>query len=249
MSEVSRARPSDEVTARLDELDLQLGGSGVFSQIATFSQKLASRYLMSAGDFVCGLQYVIDPKTNLYFSSASLARSACEFANRGSWMAQPDISDEQRIARAIAIWQNTLQEERGVLEPEALTALQRVNSDIDRWRNERSFRETAGRPDPTRLFELIDPARGKDVYKHLCNATHGSLLALLAGQISAIHRDEEGTSETWWRVLIACQYGLEAARRVNLLLGVQPPAGLVYCWELTEHFLAIFEAREGADRS
>ena len=58
-------------------------------------------------------------------------------------------------------------------------------------------------------------------------ATHGSLAAVLTGHGAAIRQDEEGTSEAWWRVITACQYGLEAAIRVSLLLGAQPLAGLV----------------------
>jgi hypothetical protein len=117
MSEVSRGEHSASARAHLRELDRELGDVGAFSDPATFAHDIARTYLMCAGDFLSGMQYVIAPETNLHFSSSSLARATCEYANRASWMAEPGITDRQRTARGIAIFQDTVREEGPSLEP------------------------------------------------------------------------------------------------------------------------------------
>jgi hypothetical protein len=248
MSEVARAEYSDAVLAEVQETDRRLG-AGVFSDPARFAHQVANAYLLCAGDFVCGMQYVTTPRANLVFSSAALARSACEFANRAWWLADPDISVEQRIARGIAVMKNTVDEEAAVLEPTTLADLQDLVRRLDEWRQLLSFTETARLPRPTALFSLASPDSGDHDYKRLCNATHGSFLTVLMGHQAAITGAVEREVDAWWRVLTACRYGLQAAVRLTNLQGNEPPQSLQNASMLGQQYMNRCRQWEDAQRT
>lgn len=75
------------------EADRQFGAAEPpFHDPGHLVRDMVEAYLISAGDFVCGLQYVIAPDHGLTFSSASLARSAWELANKASWVAADGLT-------------------------------------------------------------------------------------------------------------------------------------------------------------
>jgi hypothetical protein len=248
MSEVARARYSDAAMADLQETDRRLGTDD-FSDPAMFAQTAACTYLIGAGDFVKGMQYVTDPSTNLIFSSSSLARSACEFANRASWLADPDITDEQRIARGIAVLRKAINEESPLLEPDTLAAFRDIERGIDRWRQASGFTEKAAVPNATQLFKVVNTGAGDEDYRRLSHATHGSFLTVVAGHHAATAGTTEGKLGAWWRVLIAWQYGLEAAIRITNLQQNEPPKSLQYASTLGLHYWEMCLQWEDAHRT
>jgi hypothetical protein len=248
MSEVARAKYSDAAMADVQETDRRLGTDD-FPDPANFAHTAACDYLIGAGDFVHGMQYVVSPRANLIFSPSSLARSACEFANRASWLADPAITEEQRIARSIAMLRKAVNAERSLLEPAALAAFKVIESDIDRWRQARGFTEKASPPRATQLFQLINPDVGDEHYGRLSSATHGSFLTVVAGHHTATIGTAEGKLGAWWRVLMAWRYGLEAAIRITNLQRNEPSKGLRDAVTLGERYWDICRQWEDAQRT
>jgi hypothetical protein len=212
-------------------------------------QRAACTYLLGAGDFVKGMQYVADPSTNLIFSSSSLARSACEFANRASWLADPDITEEQRIARGIAVLRKAINDESSLLEPAALTGFRDIERRIDRWRQASGFTEKAAVPNATQMFKVANPGTGDADYRRLSHATHGSFFTLVAGHHAAMAGTAEGKLGAWWRVLIACQYGLEAVIRITNLQQNEPPESFQHTMTLVLHYWDMCLQWEDAHRT
>jgi hypothetical protein len=192
------------------------------------------------------MQYVTRPSANLMFSAASLARSACEFANRAWWLGDPDITVEQRIARGIAVVENAVKEEAALLEPTTLANLQDLKQKLDDWRQVRGFQETARLPTPTALFKLACPNGGGEDYKRLCNATHGSFLTVVMGHHAATTGTVEGRADAWWRALAACRYGLHAAARIIKLQRNEPPQNFQYASTLGQHYMDLCHQWEEA---
>lgn len=100
---------------------------------ARFTHEVIDGYLLAAGDYVHGTGLTTDPAHDLGFSSASLARSACEYADRCWWLADPAIDVRERIARVLAVWRNTLAEERRALPPESMNELEAVSRPLMEW--------------------------------------------------------------------------------------------------------------------
>jgi hypothetical protein len=249
MSEVARARYSDAAMADLQETDRRLGTDD-FPDPAKSAHQAACQYLICAGDFVKGMQYVTHPSANLSFSSSALARSACEFANRASWLADPNITEEQRIARGVALLRKATKEETSFLELALLAALRKREEELDRWRKASGFTEKVRRvPDATRLFQLVNPGAGDADYRRLSHATHGSFLTVVAGHHAALAGTTEGKLGAWWRVLIACQYGLEAAIRITNLQQNEPPESFQYACVLGQHYWDMCLQWEDAHRT
>src|SRR5689334_10076478 len=94
MSEVARTGCSASALAEVRTVDRRFS-AGEMTKPATFVHEVAGTYLLTAGDFLCGMQYVTAPAANLRFSSASLARSACELANRTWWVASTGLTYEE----------------------------------------------------------------------------------------------------------------------------------------------------------
>jgi hypothetical protein len=111
MSEVARSLYSKQAMADFDAADRTYGaGHPEFGDPAKLVRDVADSYLLCAGDFVSGMQYVTQPEHNLLFSPGPLARSAAEYANRSSWVSEAGITVDQRILRALALFKNTLKE-------------------------------------------------------------------------------------------------------------------------------------------
>jgi hypothetical protein len=197
MSEVARTGCTDAAMAEVRAVDERFS-AGDMTRPATFVHEVAGAYLLTAGDFICGMQYVTAPSTNLRFSSASLARSACELANRTWWVASADLTYEQRIARAVGVLENTIDEEAALFEGQSLSGLREMKSRLDQWREAVGLPDVAPLPRPTKLFKLVRPTGGAEDYKRLCNVTHGSLLTVLEGSHVTIGEDR-GPMNAWWR--------------------------------------------------
>lgn len=217
MSEVARTGCSDAAMVEVRAVDERFS-AGEMTKPATFVHEVAGTYLLTAGDFVCGMQYVTAPAANLRFSSASLARSASELANRAWWVASTGLTYEQRIARAIGVLENTIDEEAALFEGESLSGLRGLKTKLDQWRSDVGLSDVASLPRPTKLFKLVRPVGGADDYKRLCNVTHGSLLTVLECN-RLMDGMDYGSANAWWRVLTACGYGLSAAHRLAELRG------------------------------
>src|SRR5215211_1436228 len=64
-----------------------------------FAHTVIDWYTQATGDFLYGTGEVSRESYNLALSSAAVARSACEYAGIGWWLAEPGILIESRIAR------------------------------------------------------------------------------------------------------------------------------------------------------
>lgn len=239
MSEVARAGFESAALADLRAVDERLG-SGVFEDPASFAAEMAGRYLIGAGDLVCGLQYVAAPSTGLQISSAALARSACEHATRAWWLADPAATVEQRIARAIAVLRDTLPREADALEPTVVAGLRGLLHEVNKWHGVQGFREKIKLPGAKNLFVLMNGQKGAAHYLRLSNAVHGSFITLAIRYNAAISDSDEAKSETWYRILTACLYGLQAADRLTELQGRPQPLALDQCMQAWNHFMTLW---------
>lgn len=116
MSEVALSTYDSAALAEFDGADRRYG-LGDLHDTGKFVRQVAESYLLGAGDFVCGLQYVTVPEPNLNLSSSSLARSACEYANKATWISEGGVAIKQRICRGVAIVKESLREEAWLLDP------------------------------------------------------------------------------------------------------------------------------------
>lgn len=209
---------------------------------AFFSYNVIEVYLRAAGDFVHGLHLVSDPQWDLGFSSGTLARSACEYANRCWWLADPEIAVEKRVARALAVWQNTVSEERQLMDGGNLGVISDLGERINEWKRGHAFGIIDPLPGPTRLFELMYGQEGVRQYKRLCNSSHGSLLTVLRDYHAITCRPQDAAVDVWWRVLIATRHALNAATRVSDLRGGAAPESLRDVFALRQYYSHWFDA-------
>jgi hypothetical protein len=164
-------------------------------------------------------------------------------------LADPGIAIERRIARGIAVVKNTVDEEAALLEPATLNDMRNLLKGLDKWRQLRSFTETARLPKPTQLFALACPEGGEHDYKRLCNATHGSLITVITGHLAATMDAVERKAEAWWMVLTACRYGLQAAMRITDMQRNEPPQSVQYAAMAHSHYFDSCRKWEHAHRS
>src|SRR4029450_4633891 len=64
-----------------------------------FAHTVIDWYALATGDLLHGTAEVSRARHNVAFSSAAVARSACEYAQIVSWLAEPGVSVEVRMAR------------------------------------------------------------------------------------------------------------------------------------------------------
>jgi hypothetical protein len=81
-----------------------------------FAHTVIDWYAQAAGDFLYGTGEVSRESYNLALSSAAVARSACEYAGIGWWLAEPGIPIESRIARTARLVITTHNEGKSLLD-------------------------------------------------------------------------------------------------------------------------------------
>src|SRR5215211_8033905 len=85
-----------------------------------FAHTVIDLYVQATGDFLYGTGEVSRGSYNLSLSSAAVARSACEYAGIGWWLAEPGIAIESRIIRTARLVITTHNEGKSLLDSSEL---------------------------------------------------------------------------------------------------------------------------------
>jgi hypothetical protein len=198
-----------------DELDADSRlGDDEWPQPASMTHTIAGSLVLAAGDFVHGMHAVIQPGLNLAFSSATLARSACEYAARACWLLDAEIGVDHRIARALALIRDSIKKDEPLFKILGVTDPSPVPDAIDRWAHRHSITVRRGPPPTPVLIEAVVPGGGI-TYRQLHALVHGGVRVLLRTTQLAIDDSVERRADIWDWTLIATITGLTAAHRIS----------------------------------
>jgi ketosteroid isomerase-like protein len=181
-----------------------------------FAHTVIDYYVQATGDFLYGTGEVSRGSYNLALSSAAVARSACEYAGIGWWLAEPGIPIGSRIARTARLVITTYNEGKTLLDSSELAQYEADKAVLVNWA-QRNLSRKEKLPDATERFRRMIPAHGRKHYSRLSMLAHGDLT--LVAQIVALKvagRNEQ-VEEPWWRILLACSHGLSLAQRISEL--------------------------------
>jgi hypothetical protein len=184
-----------------------------------FAHTIIDWYALSTGDLLHGTAEVSREGHGLAFSPAAVARAACEYAQITSWLAEPDISLEVRMARTAHLCERSIRESRKNLTAEEFSEYESQHARYVSWvrRTLSSRQRLAG---PTDRFKAADPVSGQWHYSHLSDLAHGGLIAVAETVEFARADDREmGALERLWKVLLPCSYALAMNERLSLLRG------------------------------
>jgi hypothetical protein len=183
-----------------------------------FAHTVIDWYAQAAGDFLYGTGEVSRESYNLALSSAAVARSACEYAGIGWWLAEPGIAIESRVARTARLVITTHNEGKSLLDSSELAQYEADSAVLVSWA-QRNLSAREKLPGPTERFKMMHPAHGQKHYSRLSMLAHGDLS--LVGQIVSLKvaGQNEQAEEPWWRILLACSHGLGLAQRISELRG------------------------------
>jgi hypothetical protein len=181
-----------------------------------FAHTVIDLYVQATGDFMYGTGEVSRGSYNLALSSAAVARSACEYAGIGWWLAEPGIPIDGRIARTARLVISTYNEGKSLLDSSELAQYEADNTAWVNWA-QRNLSAKEKLPGPTKRFRMMNPTHGKQHYSRLSMLAHGDLR--LMGQFVnlKVAGQNEQLEEPWWRILLACSHGLSLAQRLSEL--------------------------------
>jgi hypothetical protein len=224
-----------------------LAEEGLGNPVA-FAHTVIDWYALSTGDLLHGTAEVSRAEHNLAFSSAAIARSACEYAQIASWLAEPGVSLEVRIARSAHLYERSVRESRKTLSAEEFAEYESQRANSIGWaRRTLSSGQRLARP--TDRFKAADPVAGQWHYSHLSDLAHGGLIAV-AQTVEMARADnlEEGVLERLWKVLLPCSYTLAMVERLSKLRG--RPSGILDELQLVhQNYARLLEAYETELRS
>lgn len=211
-----------------------------FGNPAAFAHTVIDWYALATGDLLYGAGEISRDSYNLAFSSAVLARSACEYAGIGLWLAELDIGVERRIARTARLVDSGVRKARELLLPGELDEYLRDNDELARWA-QRNISAREKLAIPTARFEAANPAHGKANYAYLSMLAHGNVTAVApVVQAQLTDRDLQ-LPDFWWRILLTCGHALSFASRVSELRDKRVPE-LMAAAHLFQHYNATREA-------
>lgn len=181
-----------------------------------FAHTVIDWYVQATGDFLYGTGEVSRESYNLAFSSAAVARSACEYAGIAWWLAEPGISIDSRIARTARLVVTTHNEGKSLLDSSEIAQYEADSAVLVNWA-QRNLSAKERLPGPTERFKMMHPAHGQKHYSRLSMLAHGDLS--LVGQIVSLKvaGQSEPVEDPWWRILLACSHGLSLAQRISEL--------------------------------
>jgi hypothetical protein len=181
-----------------------------------FAHTVIDWYVNATGDLLHGTGEVSRESYNLALSSAAVARSACEFAGIGWWLAEPGIPIDSRRARTARLVITNYNEGKSLLDSSDLAQYEADSSRLVSWA-QRNLSAKEKLPRPIERFRMMSPAHGQKHYSRLSMLAHGNLG--LVGQIVQLKvtGQSEQVEEPWWRILLACSHGLSLAQRLSQL--------------------------------
>jgi hypothetical protein len=224
-----------------------LAEEGLGNPVA-FAHTVIDWYALSTGDLLHGTAEVSRAEHNLAFSSAAVARSACEYAQIASWLAEPGVSLEVRIARTAHLCERSIRESRKNLSAEEFAEYESRSAQYIGWaRRTLSSGQRLARA--TDRFKAADPGTGQWHYSHLSDLAHGGLIAV-ADTVELVRTDdrEQGILERLWKVLLPCSYTLAMIERLSQLRG-RPSSVLDQLQIVYQNYLGLLEAYETDLRS
>jgi len=181
-----------------------------------FAHTVIDWYVQATGDFLYGTGEVSRGSYNLALSSAAVARSACEYAGIGWWLAEPGIPIDSRKARTARLVITTYAEGKSLLDSSDLAQYEADSVVLVNWA-QRNLSAKEKLPGPTERFRKMNPDHGQKHYSRLSMLAHGDLASV--GQIVnlKVTGQNEHVQEPWWRILLACSHGLSLAQRISEL--------------------------------
>lgn len=216
MSAAARLPYGGQSARGIEELDSKLSTEDVPNPVK-FSHESSGSYLLAAGDFVYGVRCVLDPQIDLHFSSASLSRSACEYAAISWKLSQASLGARNRVALAFATMRADMNHhgnagQYGELGDDLIAR-------TERWVSQQNFRIPKGFEKTGPLQENMFPGVGDRQYRDLSSKAHPRFTVMIGG-IKRAQNILPGTRvEMWQEVLIATSRGLRASRQLADLRG------------------------------
>ncbi len=212
--------PYGEPAASECEAGESLAEAGLGNPVA-FAHIAIDWYAGATGDLLHGAGEMSREHYNLVFSSAALARSACEYAGIGWWLAEPGVSINTRIARTAWLVGKSLREARTLLLPEEFRAFESDNAKLLQWAEANtSTREKL--PSPAARFQAMNPEHGKANYAYYSMLAHGDLSTTGRLVQRQLADRSQHLQDFWWRIVLACAQALNFATRISDLRDRNP---------------------------
>jgi len=204
-----------------------------------FAHVVIDWYAGATGDLLHGAGEMSHDHYNLVFSSAALARSACEYAGIGWWLAEPGVPVQIRVARTAWLVDKSFREAKALPVPDEFQDFEARNTILLTWaRKNTSAKEKL--PGPTARFEAMNPYHGKANYAYYSMLAHGNLITtgnLINGQLT--DRTQQ-IPDFWWRIVLACAQALNLATRISDLRD-RKPNELVRMYGLQRQYSALMD--------
>lgn len=182
-----------------------------------FAHTVIDYYAQATGDFLYGTGEVSRGSYNLALSSAAVARSACEYAGIGWWLAEPGIPINSRIARTASLVINTHNTGKSLLLDSSELAQYEADREVLIHWAQRNLSRKEKLPEATERFRMMNPDHGQKHYARLSMLAHGDLTLVAQIVTLNISGQNEQVEEPWWRILLACFHSLSFAQRISEL--------------------------------
>jgi hypothetical protein len=181
-----------------------------------FAHTVIDWYAQATGDFLYGTAEVSRESYNLALSSAAVARSTCEYAGIGWWLAEPGISINSRIARTAHLAITTHNTGKSLLDSSEIAQYEADSAVLVNWAK-RNLSPKERLPGRTERFKMMHPVHGRKHYSRLSMLAHGDLRSVAQIVSLKVAGQNEQLEEPWWRILLACSQGLSLAQRISEL--------------------------------
>src|SRR5215216_4343270 len=139
-----------------------------------FAHTVIDLYVQATGDFLYGTGEVSRGSYNLSLSSAAVARSACEYAGIGWWLAEPGIPIDSRIARTAHLAIITHNTGKSLLDSSEIAQYEDDSAVLVDWA-QRNLSPKERLPGRTERFKMMHPDHGRKHYSRLSMLAHGDL--------------------------------------------------------------------------
>ncbi|WP_433227818.1 hypothetical protein [Actinomadura formosensis] len=224
-----------QALVEIDQHDQSYSG-GIVQNPVKFCQEVAGIYLLGAGDYLYGTALSANPRHNLAFSSAALARSAYEFSAWSWWIQEASIDATERVQRTIGIVRSDIKHPGNA--GQYGVPGERLIQELDSWANAQAFRVPRGTRKITEVIALMNPDNGPMHYKFLSGLTHGQLTPLLRIYDHVRRSQTDLECDQWERLLIASGAVLQAMEATCVLRGHVLPQTVVQLRELLDLFMS-----------
>jgi hypothetical protein len=191
-----------------------LAEDGLGNPVA-LAYKVIESLAMGAGDLLYGASLVSMRKYNLAISSATVARSACEYASTAWFLAEPGISAQRRVTRTAYVVTESLLRARVFLGREEQDQYEADNAQLLDWASRHRPATRDKLPNEVDRFKAMNPEHGRRQYEHLSLLAHGDVAMTLQIVETKATGGNENQLEPVWRVLLSAYHVLAMAARIS----------------------------------